>query len=121
MNWENGSWDKLRKHYCVDHKKVLWYACYAALHINCSCEEIVDWRNVKELLELVRNLFDQIQINAKIHNIYDHIKDFKDEVKPFWDSLLLFETNVSLFFILYSLWMQKKKMIFLNSEQFWMI
>ena len=83
--------------FCKDHTKVLWYACYTALHINCSCEEIIDWKDVKEWINIIRNLFDQILINSKLYSINEHIKDFSLDIKTFIDSLTLLEEKVRYF------------------------
>ena len=60
LNCENGNWTRARKHFCKDHAKVLWYACYTALHIDCCCEEIADWEDVREWQNIIRKLLDQI-------------------------------------------------------------
>ena len=70
--------------------------CYTALHVKCCCEEIIDRDDVKDCIDLVKNLLNSITDNNKTLRISCYTKDFDSEIKSFIDSLASIDNKVRL-------------------------
>ena len=73
--------------------------CYTALHVKCCCEEIIDKDNVKDCIELIKNLLASIIGNNKTFRVSFYTKDFDSEIKSFTDNLVSIDNKVRLKFM----------------------
>ena len=73
--------------------------CCTALHVKCCCEEIIDKDNVKDCIELIKNLLASIIGNNKTFRVSFYTKDFDSEIKSFTDNLVSIDNKVRLKFM----------------------
>ena len=99
MNWTNGQWTRTRKQYCKDHDMIVCSKCYTALHSKCYCEEIIVKNDVKDCVDLVKNLLNSIIDNNKSFRVNWYTKDFNSEIKSFTDSFESIDNKVRLIFM----------------------
>ena len=128
LNCMNGKWTRIRKQYCKDHDMIVCSKCYTALHVKCCCEEIISINDVKDCIDLVKNLLNSITDNNKKFRISCYTKDFDSEIKSFAESLASIDNKVSLTFLnafniktIHSFRRQLRRMHLFSINQFWMI